>query len=383
MITLIKNQWNDTNKDVSYSRPKASSIMQVPSNSGRLMVGIYRDVLPRVRKYLGFWQKEAEKIPDSELRKQALLSINSKTFHCEGGSIYGLLAKEQIEPTIRFIVAYQTISDYLDNLCDRSTSLDPEDFRTLHQACLDALTPDAEGINYYQLRQEQDDGGYLIKLVKTCQNVLKKLPSYQVIAPCLHELADYYCNLQVHKHVTVQERVPRLKAWFEEHRNQIPEMKWYEFSACTGSTLGIFCLIAYAGNPNFSKELAIKVKNSYFPWVQGLHILLDYFIDQEEDRIGGDLNFCTYYKSEQEITERFLYFLKKADRAVSQLPDKHFHRMINRALLGVYLADKKVNEQRDVRKTARQILRSCGGSSLFFLWNAIIMARLRYQQIFV
>ena len=382
MTTLIKNKWNDTNKDVSSSLQKASA-MQVPSNSGMLMLGIYREVLARVRKYLQFWQKEAELIPDSELRKQALLSIKNKTFHCEGGSIYGLLAKEKIEPTIRFIVAYQTISDYLDNLCDRSTSLDPEDFRTLHQACLDALTPDAESINYYQFRQEQDDGGYLMKLVKTCQNVLKQLPSYQVIAPCLHELADYYCNLQVHKHVKVQERVPRLKAWFEEHRNQIPEMKWYEFSACTGSTLGIFSLIAYAGDPNFSKELAIKVKNSYFPWVQGLHILLDYFIDQEEDRIGGDLNFCTYYKSEQEITERFLYFLKNADKAVSQLPDKHFHRLINRALLGVYLADKKVNQQRDVRKTARQILRSCGGSSLFFLWNAIIMARLRYQQIFV
>ena len=29
---------------------------------------------------------------------------------------------------IKFIVAYQTISDYLDNLCDRSTSLDPDDF---------------------------------------------------------------------------------------------------------------------------------------------------------------------------------------------------------------------------------------------------------------
>ena len=172
MTTLIKNKWNDTNKDVSYSLQKASA-MQVPSNSGMLMLGIYREVLPRVRKYLQFWHKEAELIPDSELRKQALLSIKTKNFHCEGGSIYGLLAKEQIEPTIRFIVAYQTISDYLDNLCDRSTSLDPEDFRTLHQACLDALTPDAECINYYQLRQEQNDGGYLIKLVKTCQNVLK------------------------------------------------------------------------------------------------------------------------------------------------------------------------------------------------------------------
>lgn len=360
-----------------------ASLMQVPSGCGILMLKIYRDVLPRVRKYLELWKQEAEQIPDLELRQQALLSIKSKTFHCEGGSIYGLLAKENIEPTIRFIVAYQTISDYLDNLCDRSTSLDPTDFRRLHQACLDALKSNTEYVDYYQFHPEKNDGGYLIKLVKTCQNVLKQLPAYAIIAPCLQELANYYCDLQVHKHVKVQERIPRLKAWFEEHRQQIPEMKWYEFSACTGSTLGIFCLIAYGWDRNLSRELAIKVKNSYFPWVQGLHILLDYFIDQEEDRIGGDLNFCTYYNSQQEIIERFVYFLKKADQAVSQLPNPHFHRMINRALLGVYLADKKVNEQIDVRKTAKQILRLCGGSSLFFLGNALIMARIRYQQIFV
>jgi tetraprenyl-beta-curcumene synthase len=346
------------------------------------MLKIYRDVLPRVHKHLEVWKKEAEQIPNLELRKQALLSIENKTFHCEGGSIYGLLAQEGIEPTIRFIVAYQTISDYLDNLCDRSTSLNPEDFHSLHKAISHALTPGAEYINYYQFREEQDDGGYLVKLVTTCQSVLKELPSYHIIAANLHQLADYYCDLQVHKHVKVKERVPRLKAWFERHRNQIPEMKWYEFSASTGSTLGIFCLVAYASDPNCSRELATKVKNSYFPWVQGLHILLDYFIDQEEDRLGGDLNFCTYYNNQQELTERFVYFLKQADKAVSRLPHKYFHRMINRALLGVYLADKKVNQQQNVKTTAKQILRLCGDSSLFFIWNVMIMARLRYRKIF-
>ena len=264
-----------------------------------LMIRTYREVLPRVRKHLELWQQQAETIPNSELCKQALLSVESKAFHCEGGAIYGLLAQAKIEPTIRFIIAYQTICDYLDNLCDRSTLLDPRDFRTLHQACIHALTPAADCINYYQFRQEQDDGGYLIKLVQTCQDVLIQLPSYRIVAPHLYELADYYCNLQVHKHVKVQQRVPRLQAWFKAHRDRLPELNWYEFSACTGSTLGIFCLVAYAGNPNCSEELAIKVKNSYLPWVQGLHILLDYSIDREEDSIGGDLNFCNYYNSEQ------------------------------------------------------------------------------------
>jgi tetraprenyl-beta-curcumene synthase len=199
-----------------------------------------------------------------------------------------------------------------------------------------------------------------------------------MIRSSLLELAEYYCDLQVYKHIKVEERVPLLKAWFEQHRSQVPLMKWYEFAACTGSTLGIFCLVAYASDPNCSEDLAIKVKNSYFPWVQGLHILLDYFIDQEEDRIGGDLNFCTYYNNQDEITERFIYFLKQADRAVSELPHKQFHLMINRALLGVYLADRKVNEQIDVKKMAAEIIYSCSGS-LFFLWNALIMARIRHH----
>ncbi|QIR35354.1 tetraprenyl-beta-curcumene synthase family protein [Tolypothrix sp. PCC 7910] len=349
---------------------------------GTILLKMYSDVLPRVKKNLEIWRIQAEKIPNSELRKQALLSIENKTFHCEGGSLYGLLAKEKIDQTIRFIVAYQTISDYLDNLCDRSTSLDPEDFRNLHQAAFDALTPEAECSNYYHFRQEQDDGGYLKKLVETCQNALKELPAYQKVAPSLYELADYYCNLQVHKHVKLEERVPRLKAWFEKHRSQLPEMKWYEFSACAGSTLGIFCLVAYASDPNCSEELATKVKNGYFPWVQGLHILLDYFIDQEEDRIEGDLNFCAYYNSDREITESFTHFMQEADKGVSQLPNKHFHKMINRALLGVYLADEKVNEQTNVRKISKEIMRLGGGSSIFFLWNTFIMTRLRYRQIF-
>jgi tetraprenyl-beta-curcumene synthase len=102
---------------------QTDSSTQVPSGAGMLMLRTYREVLPSVRKYLELWQQEAEMIPNSELRKQALLSIESKAFHCEGGSIYGLLAQDQIEPIIRFIVAYQTICDYLDNLCDRSTSL--------------------------------------------------------------------------------------------------------------------------------------------------------------------------------------------------------------------------------------------------------------------
>jgi tetraprenyl-beta-curcumene synthase len=111
------------------------------------MLRVYYDALPKVHKHLQFWKKEAEQIPNQELRKQALLSFKNKASHCEGSSIYGLLTQQKIEPAIPFIVAYQAISDYLDNLCDRSTSLDPKDFRSIHTAILHALIPETQSIH--------------------------------------------------------------------------------------------------------------------------------------------------------------------------------------------------------------------------------------------
>ena len=192
----------------------------------------YFKVLPVVRGYLNDWKVQAQQIPSLELRKQALASIKAKQFHCEGGSIYGLLARSHWQEAIKFIVAYQTISDYLDNLCDRSNSLDPEDFRALHESLVHALTPDSKNTDYYRARGDQADNGYLQKLVRTCQEVLYNIPNYSKIAPALHELANYYCDLQVHKHVKVEDRVPRLKTWFSSHQRHLPELRWYEFSAC-------------------------------------------------------------------------------------------------------------------------------------------------------
>jgi tetraprenyl-beta-curcumene synthase len=341
------------------------------------MLHIYRRVLPRVHLYINEWKERAKQIPDPELRKQALASIETKTFHCEGGAILALLAKQRTDEVIRFIVAYQTISDYLDNLCDRSTSHDPADFRALHESMIHALTPDAAHTDYYRFRQENVDGGYLHDLVETCQRFFQSLPAYDVIAPALHELAGYYCDLQVHKHVTWQERVPRLQSWFESYKSGLPPMSWYEFSACAGSTLGIFCLVSYASAEPFTDQKTEEVKAGYFPWVQGLHILLDYFIDQEEDRIGGDLNFCFYYDSREKMMARLAHFIEQADESIARLPDSKFHRMINRGLLGIYLADQKVHRQKQVRELARKIIRRGGGSSVFFFVNGWLYRRLK------
>lgn len=351
--------------------------MNVPQSLVMMTSRIFLQVRPLVHRHLAAWAEKSRQIPDPELRRQALMSIRSKTFHCEGGSIYGLLAGDHYGEAIRFIVAYQTISDYLDNLCDRSTSCDPEDFALLHQSMRHALSPAEDLIPYYQRHPEQDDGGYLVSLVETCREVLKKLPHFPLIAAELHELADHYCHLQIHKHVRKDEREPRLESWFAEHQSRLPEMTWYEFSACTGSTLGIFCLVSYAFSSRLDDLMVRRIKEAYFPWVQGLHILLDYFIDQQEDRLGGDLNFCSYYPSEEQLSERLAHFYRQASLLMARLPDARFHQMINQGLLGMYLADRKVSEQGEIRRVARKMIHLGGGVAWFFFLHCWVYRRLR------
>ncbi len=350
--------------------------MQVPTNFISLTTKMILRVQPVTHSCLREWRQRARNIPDPELRRQALASLDAKKFHCEGGSLYGLLAGSHYQDAIQFIVAYQTISDYLDNLCDRSTSQDPEDFRALHESMLHALTPAAPLAAYYRFRREQDDGGYLAQLTQTCQTILGRLPNYQLGAAAFRDLAGIYVDLQVHKHVRKDERVPRLQAWFAGHEKDFPDMAWYEFAACAGSTLGIFCIVSQLFNPTTSGELVARIKNAYFPWVQGLHILLDYLIDQEEDRAGSDLNFCSFYETSEHLSSRLGHFYNQAQASVASLPDAGFHHLITRGLLSIYLADYKVSRQKDVRAIAKKLLRLGGSEAFFFYLHCWIYRRL-------
>ncbi|WP_332632504.1 tetraprenyl-beta-curcumene synthase family protein [Halalkalibacter flavus] len=349
--------------------------MKAPMKPWTLLYRIYREVLPDAHYYLREWKEKAKAIPNDELREQALTSLKDKAFHCEGGAVYGLLAREHRKKIIRFIVAYQTISDYLDNLCDRSTSLDEKDFRALHQSMYHALSPGAKPENYYRYRDDQDDGGYLASLVKTCQEVLSGLPGFNHAKESMLQLAEYYCDLQVFKHVEIEKRVGLLEEWFERHKEELPPMTWYEFSACAGSTLGIFCFAAYAANGEMTKEQAVLIKNGYFPWVQGLHILLDYFIDQEEDLEAEDLNFIFYYESKEKMVERIRHIREKAEESIRDLPDWKFHRLINKGLIAIYLADEKVQAHKEIKKTAKQFIRFGGLPTVFFYVNSWMYRR--------
>ncbi|XEC97694.1 tetraprenyl-beta-curcumene synthase family protein [Paenibacillus tarimensis] len=344
---------------------------RAPRSPLRLMYRVYKYVLPEVDAELTRWREIASAIPDEELRTQALASMDSKRFHCEGGAVYAAAHLEQRHVLIPLIVALQTISDYLDNLCDRSTSLDPDDFRLLHQSMLDAVNPTAKLKDYYALRSESEDGGYLSGLVRTCQSCVAMLPAYGNVQRRVSELVGLYCDLQVNKHIRKDLREPRLLDWWESNRHRCPHLLWNEFAAATGSTLGMFMLFLAATHPGLNERDADAICDAYFPHVCGLHILLDYLIDQQEDREGGDLNFCSYYENQAFLIDRISGIVTNARQDVLRLPASRFHRMIIEGLLALYLSDPKVRTQRDVKDISRRLMKRSPMTRMFFWMNSL------------
>ncbi|MGH2331576.1 tetraprenyl-beta-curcumene synthase family protein [Thermoanaerobacter mathranii] len=290
-----------------------------------------------LKKYISL----AEKIPDPVLSRQALESIKKKKFHCQGGSVYALYPGVSQKDMVHFIVSYQTISDYLDNLCDRAGVMEEKAFRQLHLAMTDALLPWESYSEYYMYYPYKNDGGYLEFLVGDCKSFISTLPSYTIIREKILFLARLYSDLQVYKHLAPEIRECRMAGWFRNYLDYFPEISGWEFSAAAGSTLGIFMLVAAATDPELDNLEAWKIFQSYFPWICGLHILLDYYIDLDEDKDGGDLNFVSYYANEIKCLERLKLFYKNSLEESAKLRYPVFQTTIVDGLMAMYLSDPK------------------------------------------
>lgn len=374
-----------------------------------------RRIFPLAKRQLRLWEHRARSIPNPELRRQALASIHKKSFHSVGGAVFALLNRPGMEDLIKAVVAIQTISDYLDNLCDRAVFWNPvsgcsaletaaQGFSSsmkLHEAMLCAVDPERPMGNFYSQYPAQDDGGYLMQLAATSQEVLTRPENYSAVKPLATFLTRLYSEMQSIKHLSPGIRDTLMEQWFAlysgkklpddaavyklssgqpgfavgnlEHSApacfvtnfacQVGSLKWWEFGAAAGSTLAIFALIAYAsldgsggrrsgsgggqgsgaiGHKQSGRRSGHCIACAYFPPVCALHILLDYFIDQEEDRESGDLNFVSYYDSAGDAVDALNRFTCVSLEMTRNLPESWFHKAVIRGLLAMYFSDSKV-----------------------------------------
>jgi len=342
-------------------------------NSLGLIINFVRKVFPIVNNELDYWHGFASSNGCPELSEQALASIRDKKFHCQGGSIYSLYQGVSTPDFVRLVVALQTISDYLDNLCDRAGIADEQSFRQLHLAMTDALSLDGPLNDYYRFYPFKDDGGYLAQLVAACRQETAKLPSYHLVENEALKLAALYSDLQTYKHLELSVREIKMREWIDQHIKVYPDIGEWEFAAATGSTLGMFMLCAAASDPSLEKDDARVLSEAYFPWISGLHILLDYFIDAAEDRENGDLNFVAYYNNEQHMNERLNFFAKQALQQTKAIPNQAFGKTVVHGLLAMYLSDPKADKPTE--RAIRNTLLNTGGAYTNIIYGLCRMLR--------
>ena len=325
----------------------------------KIIMNFVGRIFPLVDEELDRWRLKAKACPDGILAAQALASIGDKRFHAQGGSVYALYPGVEKRGFVALVVALQTISDYLDNLCDRVGLEDEKAFRQLHLAMTEALSPGVKPSDYYAFYPHREDGGYLVELVMECQQHLAKLPGYPLVQGDVLYLAGLYSELQTYKHLPLALREEKMSQWLDPHLADYPDLSRWEFAAATGSTLGMFMLCATASNPRLSPKEVAQIREVYFPWISGLHILLDYFIDQQEDEGTGDLNFVAYYQERQECGERLGWFLEKSLKHAKKLSHPLFHLTVLEGLLAMYLSDPKAGQE-PARAVSVQLLRTAG-----------------------
>jgi tetraprenyl-beta-curcumene synthase len=340
----------------------------------KLIARFVTTTLPAVQREMGRWERTAQASLQGRLKEQALRSLKHKRFHAQGGSVYMLHAPGFAPHLVKLIVALQTISDYLDNLCDRMGPQEERSLWLLHQAMLDACSPGAAIQDYYAAYPCRGDFGYLSALVAECQKQAAALPGYPAAKTEVLALVSLYSHLQTYKHLDKSCRARRLQDWIRPHLVRFPELYWWEFAAACGSTLGVFALFQRAAQGMTSPEARALVE-AYFPWICGLHILLDYLIDQGEDEEEGDLNFVSFYPDRDECQRRLVLFTKEALARADALPEPHFHRAVVRGLIALYLSDPKV-ESLGLESLAASLVDEAGGLTGSYLRICCLLRRL-------
>jgi tetraprenyl-beta-curcumene synthase len=175
-------------------------------------------------------------------------------------------------------------------------------------------------------------------------------------------LVEHYIDLQVKKHLDWILREHELIRWAEAQAGEYEDLYWQEFAAASGSTLAIFALLAQAASEQVGEQQVQALRHAYFPWICGLHILLDYLIDREEDRLGGDLNFTFYYQDEAVMIGRLQHFIRQSQACLHDLDNPVFTRTVIEGLLAMYLSDRKV-KQLHLQPTATVLLNASGPST--------------------
>jgi tetraprenyl-beta-curcumene synthase len=334
-------------------------------------------VFPHVRRELDHWRERTREIPDPVLRALAF-EAQRKRGNLEGAAAFATFApRSDRAAVVRAAVAFQAAYDYLDVLAEQPQADPIAGARALHQALLAALDPalgsdtlgagtgsraveQPEQPDYYASYPQREDDGYLAEIVETCRAALATLPSYAAVAPAARRAAERIVEFQTCNLSKSQGDHDALAQWAGAEIPPGTDLRWWEAAAAGGSSLGVHALIAAAADRALAPEEAQGIERAYFPWIGGLHSLLDHLVDRTQDAAVGERNLIDYYSSPQEAAVRMQTLAERAAEAARALPRGRRHAIVLAGMVGYYLSDPQAATP-EAKPIARKVRAAIGG----------------------
>ncbi|HHW32244.1 MAG TPA: DUF2600 family protein [Clostridiaceae bacterium] len=313
------------------------------SDYSKLLLTCFIKVFPKVDREIKSYINILKNDDMELLYEQLAEDFSEKKTYFREGSLYAIYPGVKVPDIIKIIVPLNFLCYYLDNLCNLSATKEEANFRQMYTALLDITEPERLKSNYFKYNTVKKKSDLLNNLVDLCRNQLKTLPSYNVIKKSIIKFINYYIDIQVYKHMNKDLRDDLLKTWADNYTSSYPEIYWWEFASSSESLFGIFSLIAAAYDPNLSSSEVNTLVSVYFPWICGLHSLLNHYINYQEHFQLGKLNYTYYYRNLKQCEERLSFFIDKSLLLCTKLKHGDFHATVIKALIAAYLSDPRAS----------------------------------------
>jgi tetraprenyl-beta-curcumene synthase len=317
------------------------------------------EIVPQARREIARIERLTETIPDAGLRAKAVHGLHAKGYHIAGACVFAtFLPEPQRDRFIKIVAPLETIYDFLDTVGDSDPVPDAAASRAMHAALADALDARRPVRPYFS--NGTDDCGFLARLVADVRAGLAGIAGLDSVGERFNAAAHLYAETQTLKHLPANERRAAMEDAFACDASRAG-ITWFEYAAAAGSQFHVYAPLfsLLAGNAAEARA----AYDAYFPHAAALHVLLDAFIDRDEDRAHGELNWVDCYGAVTEFDARVAQLAKQSGEDVSVLAAPSAHRFSLRLMLLFYLTHPKVWQQR-LQSHARRLLRLAGAEMI-------------------
>lgn len=296
-----------------------------------------RSVLPAARAELRRWRAAATAVPDPALRAAALAAAERKASNPEAIAVFALLAPRPTRGrALLAMTALQLAIDYLDTLGEQPLARPLEAGLALHEALVDAVSPEAAAADWYRSYPRREDGGFLTGLVDACRRHLALLPAAAAVAERIGPAARRCGEGQTHTHAAASQGGAELERWARSLPAE-PGYRWWEVAAGASSSVAVHALIAAAADRRTTADTAALLDAAYHPSIGALTVLLDDLVDRAEDDAAGAPNYMRRYRDGEDAADRLALIASMARARLEPLPRRGLHAAILAGVAGFYL----------------------------------------------